>query len=221
MTDTTATDATSTDSSVATETADGATTTTTVVTPEANTDATAENTEGQTEGNEPKDDADGEKQETEGAPENYADFNVPEGQTLDTATTDSFKEVAKELNLNQADAQRVVDLGVQMSQRWAEAQATAFAEEQAGWRRDAEADAEIGGDALPQNLALAKKALDTFGNERLTELVEGFKLGDHPGFLKLMVQVGKAISEDTLVTPAGSAPKADRSLAERIYRKTS
>ena len=43
-----------------------------------------------------------------GAPESYA-FNAPEGATLDEAVTGAFGEVAKELNLTQDGAQKVLD----------------------------------------------------------------------------------------------------------------
>lgn len=169
------------------------------------------------EGQEPKTEEDEAK--TEGAPETYADFTVPEGLTLDTEVLGEFTEAARELNLPQDQAQRVVDLGVKMSQKWAEQASAQVQDMQAGWRRDAEADPEIGGDALPQSLATAKKALDAFGSPALKEMIEDAKLGDHPEFIRLLVNVGKSISEDTLITPSGEAVRAPRSHAERIYSK--
>ena len=158
-----------------------------------------------------------EQEQTEGAPEAYADFEVPEGVALDTEATAEFLNVAKELNLPQAAAQKVVDLGVQMAQKWADAQAAQVSEIQAGWRTEAEADAEIGGEALPQNLAVAKKALDAFATPALRTLLEDTKLGDHPEVIRLLVKAGKAISEDGIVTASGAAPAAPKSLAERVY----
>lgn len=151
-----------------------------------------------------------------GAPETYADFTVPEGVALDEATVGEFSTLAKELNLPQEQAQRVVDIGVQMAQRWAEESQTALTEMQAEWRRTAEADPEIGGEALAQNLSIAKKALDAFASPAFRQELEATKLGDHPEFIRMMVKAGKAMSEDTLITPSGTA-KAERSLAERIY----
>lgn len=164
-----------------------------------------------------KSEAEKEEAKTEGAPETYADFTVPEGLTLDTEVLGEFTEAARELNLPQDQAQRVVDLGVKMSQKWAGQAAAQVQEMQAGWRRDAEADPEIGGDALPQNLAIAKKAVDAFASPAFKEVIEDAKLGDHPEFLRFCVNVGKSISEDTLITPSGEAVKAERTLAERVY----
>lgn len=178
---------------------------------QAKTEATTQPAEGE------KPEAAKDEAKAEGAPETYADFTVPEGLALDTEVLGEFAEAARELNLPQDQAQRVVDLGVKMSQKWAEQASAQVQEMQAGWRRDAEADPEIGGDALPQNLATAKKALDAFGSPALKEMIEDAKLGDHPEFIRLLVNVGKSISEDTLITPSGEAAKAPRSHAERIF----
>lgn len=166
--------------------------------------------------------AEGEQPDTEaevatGAPEAYADFTVPEGVALDTEVLGEFTDAARELNLPQEQAQRVVDLGIKMSQKWAEQAASQVQELQAGWRRDAEADPEFGGDALPQNLATAKKTLDAFATPELRQLMDESKLGDHPEFIRMFVKIGKTISEDTLITPSGEAVKAPRSHAERIF----
>lgn len=169
------------------------------------------------EGQEPPAEGQDPAEGSEGAPEEYADFEVPEGVALDAEITGQFRDVAKELNLPQAQAQRVVDLGVQMAQRWADAQTAQVQDIQAGWRREAEADAEIGGEALPQNLAVAKRALDAYATDGLRTLLEDTKLGDHPEVIRLLVKVGKTISEDGMVTPTGAAPAAPKSLAERIY----
>lgn len=175
-------------------------------------EATATEAEAPAEGDETKE----KDTAADGAPEAYADFVVPEGVALDTDTVGEFSTLAKDLNLPQEQAQKVVDIGVQMAQRWAEQSQAELTELQAGWRRDTEADPEIGGDALPQNLAVAKKALDAFASPAFRAELEATKLGDHPEFIRMCVKFGKAMSEDTLVTPSGTA-KVERSLAERLY----
>ena len=53
----------------------------------------------------------GQKQEAkeDAAPESYADFKAPEGVELNSAVVDSFKGIAKKLNLSQEKAQAVID----------------------------------------------------------------------------------------------------------------
>ncbi len=45
------------------------------------------------------------------APEEYAEFTVPEGTTLDEQTATEFKGLAKELDLTQEQAQKLLDFG--------------------------------------------------------------------------------------------------------------
>lgn len=154
-----------------------------------------------------------------GAPEAYEDFKAPEGVELDASVLDEFKGVAKELNLLQDQAQRVVDLGAKLAQSWAEKSNEAADALIAGWAEAAKADKEIGGEAFEQNLALAKKATDAFGSDEFkAELLEKYRLGDHPEFIRMMVKVGKAISEDTLVPASGAAAPAPREFGASFYK---
>lgn len=143
-----------------------------------------------------------------GAPETYEDFVAPEGVELDADLVGELKALAKDMDLSQAGAQKVTDLGLKLAAKWGEEQANRVAEMQAAWKSEAEADKEIGGDALPANLAVAKKALDTYGSPELAALLNESRLGDHPEFIRLMHRVGKTLSEDTPVTTGNAAPAA-------------
>jgi hypothetical protein len=145
----------------------------------------------------------------QGAPEAYEDFSVPEGVELDAEVLGEFKAVAKELNLPQDAAQKVTDLGVKLAQKWEAERQQATSEMFADWKGRAETDKEFGGDALPANLAVAKKAVDQFGTPELRELLDVHRLGDNPEVIRFMFRVGKAISEDTFVAGGKSSPAQD------------
>lgn len=152
------------------------------------------------------------KDEPQGAPEAYEPFTVPEGVELDAEVLGEFTGIAKELNLPQEAAQKVTDLGVKLAQKWAAESQQATSDMLADWKVQAETDKEFGGDALPANLAVAKKAIDQFGTPELRELLDVHRLGDNPEVIRFMFRVGKAISEDTFVaggktTPVASAAK--------------
>ena len=155
--------------------------------------------------------AEGDKVEDapQGAPEAYEDFSVPEGVELDAEVLGEFKAVAKELNLPQDAAQKVTDLGVKLAQKWVAESQQATSEMFADWKGRAETDKEFGGDALPANLAVAKKAVDQFGTPELRELLDVHRLGDNPEVIRFMFRVGKAISEDTFVAGGKSSPAQD------------
>lgn len=138
-------------------------------------------------------------------------FEMPEGVELDTAAADEFTAVAKDLKLTAEQAQKVADVGAKMAQRQAEAHAKLVET----WTEAVKTDKEIGGDALPENLAIARKALDTFGTPELKDILNASGLGNHPAVIKAFYKAGKAISEDRFV--AGSAKSASSDPAKTMF----
>lgn len=155
----------------------------------------------------------GDQAKPQGAPEHY-EFKLPDGVQLDDKGTTAFSEVARELNLTQEAAQKVLDkMGPVIAGRHAEALTQAKAQ----WVEAAQADKEFGGDQLSENLAVAKKALDTFGTPEFRTLLNESGLGNHPEMIRMMFRAGKAISEDKFV-PAGSGnPKGAKDAANALY----
>ena len=88
-----------------------------------------------------------------GAPEEYADFVVPEGMTLDTEVTDELKALAKEKNMGQEDTQKIVDLGTKLVQKVETQYREQIATVQADWLEATKTDKEFGGDKLQENVA--------------------------------------------------------------------
>lgn len=137
-------------------------------------------------------------------PESY-EFAMPEGVQLDKAAADEFTAIAKELKLDQATAQKVADVGAKMAQRQAEAHANLVE----SWVEQVKTDKEIGGDKLNENLAVARKALDSFGSPELRELLNSTGVGNHPAVIKAFYKMGKAVSEDRMVTGTPRGPETD------------
>lgn len=147
-----------------------------------------------------------------GAPEQY-EFKAPEGMSFDAAVIGAFSEVAKELNLPQDAAQKVLDkMAPVMAARQAEQLQVARGE----WANLSKADKEFGGDKLEENLALVKKARDQFASPELRAMLDETGLGNHPEVVRFFYRAGKAISGDSFV--GGRAPNAGgKSLADRLY----
>lgn len=147
----------------------------------------------------------------EGAPESY-EFKAPEGVQFDDTVIGAFSEVAKELNLPQDQAQRVLDkMAPVMQARQLEQLQAARIE----WAEAAKTDKEFGGEKLAENLGMAKKALDTFATPELRALLDESGLGNHPEVIRMFYRTGKAISEDRFVT--GQAGKTNQGDARRLY----
>lgn len=186
--------------------------------------ATQQATEGQTtdatadtkpaEGEKPADDQDAKPQ---GAPDKY-EFTAPEGAAaFDDSVIEQFSEVARELNLPQEAAQKVLDkMGPAIQARQAETIQAA----RTMWAESAKSDKEFGGEKLTENLAVAKKALDTFGSPELRTLLNESGLGNHPEMIRVLYRAGKAISEDRFVGAGRGgkvAPKSNSDYASALY----
>lgn len=169
----------------------------------------------QTETQEPQ----GEQQEAkpEGAPETY-EFKAPEGQQFDTTFLKTFEETARELNLSQDNAQKIIDKLSPVLQQTQMERIEAVRNE---WADTAKVDKEFGGDKLNENLAVAKQALDKFGTPELKQLMNESGLGNHPEVVRFFYRAGKAISEDTVVTGnkgnSSGAPKTFNDFADKLY----
>nr|WP_154927527.1 peptidase [Pantoea agglomerans] len=158
---------------------------------------------------------DGDKK-PEGAPEAY-EFKAPEGGELDKEAVAQFEPIARELNLSQEQAQKLVDLyGSKVMPQLMKQQADTWQKQVADWGTAAKEDAEIGGDKFDGNLTRAKQAMDKFATPQLREFLETTGMGNHPELIRVFVKVGAAMSEDSLVT---SNEKGQRSAADVLYGK--
>lgn len=165
------------------------------------------------EGDKPAEKKDDDK--PEGAPEKY-EFQAAEGVELDTEALKEFEPVAREMNLTNEQAQKLVDVYPKILAGVQQRQVEAWQQTTEQWAADVKADKEIGGDKLPSNLSAAQRALDQFGTPELKEYLNTTGLGNHPDLVKTFVKIGKAMSEDGMVTGGNDG---QRSAAEVLYGK--
>ena len=142
------------------------------------------------------------------APEAYEPFSVPEGMAVDDTLSQEFGSVAKEIGLPQDQAQKLVDFYTATQQKQIEAL-------NESWIAAVKSDPEIGGAKLDASLTIAAKAVDTFGGDELRRFFDETGMGNHPAMVRLMVNIGRRISEDKF-TP-GRAAGAQKSAAEVLY----
>jgi hypothetical protein len=137
-------------------------------------------------------------------------FDAPEGVELDQGDLAKFTDIAKELKLPPDAAKKLVDIAAQREV----ARAEAFAKQVEDWGTQVKADPELG---KPENLATAKKTIDTFGTPELRDLLNSSGMGNHPEVIRMALKIGKAISEDTFVAGRTGAAPTPRSHAEVLY----
>ena len=166
------------------------------------------------------DGADGKDDKPQGAPEEYAEFTLPDGVEFDAELGGDLKTFAKEQNLSQEQAQKLADLGAKQLQKFQAAQADAVAQAREAWQSEARADKEYGGDKFDESLASAKKAVDAFATPELKTLLNQTGLGNHPELIRFMVRAGKAISEDRFDGGRGVTTSTTQSTAQRLYGNT-
>jgi len=153
-----------------------------------------------------------------GAPEKYEAFKAPEGATLDAGVMSQFEEAARELNLPQDAAQKMVDkMAPIMAARQAEQLQTMRTE----WETQSKSDKEFGGEQLSANMAHAQKAMTQFATPELKSLLNESGLGNHPELIRFMVRAGKALGEDKIVNGGESnTGNSSRTAAEVLYPST-
>lgn len=153
------------------------------------------------------------KGEPQGAPEAY-EFAAPEGQQFDPAVIDAFSDVARELNLSQDAAQKVLDkvAPVLHSRQLEQIEAV-----KTDWANQTRGDTELGGAKLDENLATAKRALDQYGTPELKNMLNETGLGNQPEVIRLFYRVGKTLSQDSFV---GGVATDSKSAADILYDKS-
>ncbi|MGS4494786.1 peptidase [Enterobacter roggenkampii] len=166
-------------------------------------------------GDKPAEKPDDKEQKQEGAPEKY-EFTAGEGVELDTEALKDFEPVARDLNLTNEQAQKLVDAYPKILAGVQQRQAEAWQAQTEQWAADVKADKEIGGDKLTANLSAAQRVLDLFGTPELKTYLNDTGLGNHPDLVKAFVKIGKAMSEDGMVDGSN---QGQRSAAEVLYGK--
>lgn len=153
----------------------------------------------------------------DGAPENYEDFKMPDGMELDKERMEAFLPIAKELNLSQDKAQKLVDFYATAVKDITTQQQQMWADTLDEWKETAVSDSEYGGKKFQESIVAAKRALDTFGSKKLREALDQTGMGNHPELIRMLVKVGTAVSNDKFEFGKSSAQDTVRDPAKILY----
>lgn len=140
------------------------------------------------------------------------EFKMPDGFTADQALLDLATPVLKEHRLSPSQAQAVVDLYAQVTKD----SVTKHMDTVNGWKTAAKADKAFNEDGgWDKNLGLAHKGFQAFGNEEALQILDTYGLGDHPAFLRMFRDIGKAVGETGTI--GGDAATGQRSTADIMF----
>lgn len=150
-------------------------------------------------------------------PQNYDDIALPEGSLLEAAELDKTVLLAKARGLSSEDAQLLLNEQSKLLDSYAGKQEEVVKTEQAKWVPAMQADAEIGGDAFAENAQVAKRVIDRYGSDELKAGLRTTGFGNNPELVRMMVRIGKSMSEDQLVLPGSKSPAEEKSMADVFY----
>ena len=143
-------------------------------------------------------------------------FVVPEGVKLEGESLTQLTTFAKTHKLTQEAAQALVDREIGFQKEQAAAETANVKKVAADWEAAAKADAEIGGEKHAEHLAVAKKALETFGSKPFQDMLNTLPIGKHPEVVRFLAKVGRAISADGKIV-TGAAGGAEKTAAQTFY----
>lgn len=160
-------------------------------------------------------------------------LKLADGLQVDEAVMKDFLPLAGKLGLTAGQAQALVEFNATLAANSEKARAAAQDEAAQKAIESLKADPEIGGKHLEASMKLAAKALVRFGGEvdpktgksplvdaiETTQLADGSMLGDSAVFAKLLVNIGKTLSEDSAVARSGTAAKTAATDADTFHRE--
>ena len=154
-------------------------------------------------------DQDGKADKVDGAPEEYKDFDIHEGMELDKASMEKFKPLAKDFNLSQEQAQKLVSFQSDMVKDAAETQEKNWNTLQDEWIADSKSDKEIGGNKFDENLKHASLTVEKFGTPELRAMLDRTGAGNHVEVIRIFSKIGKLMSEDKIISGKGQDVPVD------------
>lgn len=144
-------------------------------------------------------------------------IEVPETMNLDESTVAKIGDTARELSLTADQTQKLLDA---VAPNLAEQHERTMKGMLEDWAKEVANDPNVGGDKIQANMAVAAKAVEAFGDESLTALLEadGMPLSKHPGMFRFLVKVGAAISEDSSVNPGFNGKPSPKPLTGDVFQ---
>ncbi len=161
-----------------------------------------------------KSDAKGDDEKADAAPDEYEPFDVPEGMERDEEGLKEFADVARELDLPQAKAQKLVDLSNRITQRNMDAAYQVWADKQNEWAGEVRNDKDLGGSNFEQSKANAKAFVLQYGGQEALDALKITGAGNHPAVFRVLARAGKEMADDSIVGgQQGGKPEVSRAKA--------
>jgi len=169
----------------------------------------------------------GEKKPETRAPEEYANFSLPEGVTMDETQTVEFKSFAKEQDLTQEQAQKVLEFGGAKLKALVEAPYKEWSETQKKWQAEVKADPDIGGTKYEESVKAAAMVFVPGESNPFVKTGEEAQAlrqalfvtgaGNNPAMVKFFVNIGRLLAEPGPLRGAPVALDKQGDLLAKMY----
>jgi hypothetical protein len=173
-----------------------------------------ENTQTEDTGQQTEENLDQGEEGQQTSPDDYKDFELPEGMELDEDLLKEATPLFSELGLTKEQAQKFVDLQAKQVQSQVEAHTKQVNE----WTEAVKNDKELGGEDFDKNIGIAKLGIEKVGSPELKELMDNYGIGSHPEMVRAFYKIGKLVQEDNPESGA-RVSNTQKSVVERLYGK--
>lgn len=144
------------------------------------------------------------------------EFEVDEDEPITDDQLEEIAAYAKEHEMSQEAAQKLVDMQSQALQGFQKKLTADFEKTRDDWKVQAKSDQEIGGEQFGENVELAKRVIDRFASEEFKQAVNDTGFGNHPELLRVFTRIGKAMANDSLVVQGKESVKS-KSIEDLFY----
>lgn len=148
----------------------------------------------------------------------YEDFTLPEGMTANNEMMSDAKDAFKEFGLSQEQSQKLVDMNCNAVNEALAAKDQEWLDTTEKWAKEVSADPELGGRNYKNSIAMANRTLSKFDHSgELTEFLTTTQAGNNPAMIHFLVNIDRAMGEDSFERGGNTSKPRDISDAEAFY----
>ncbi len=161
------------------------------------------------------------------APQEYSDFSPPEGMKLEGQDMSDFKAFARDQDLTQEQAQKVLEYAGPKFKAMLDAPLRAWSDLQTQWQDQVKSDPEIGGTKFEQSVKEANNVflpgetnpfVKTQGQaQKLRQALNATGAGNNPEIVRLFVKMGRYLAEPAHLTGKPTPQNKQESLLNSMY----
>lgn len=145
------------------------------------------------------------------------DLKLPEGSKLQAADLEQIKSFAKEHGLSKESAQALLDRESAAVIQREQFVMDQMAVQSDAWKQELIGDKDFGGEKANETAQLAHTVAKSFGDQGFVDELDRTGMGNHPGLVKMLARIGRAMEPGKMVNISGPAAAPKKSLEQKFY----